>query len=185
MERRTEGGGMLVGGGPEGEVVSAGFGAGGVSFEAPQSSQSQSELAVAVFAVVVFSETLFIASFAGRDCTATLGDMSSNAPQSASKLFFSFATLVSSSFSNVGHAVTGEGVLGLGSFGNSSPTGVFSPNPGKGLRSWNEGDFGGCGYGDGPSFRLRVERSWLGGACLACVGRRAKLEDIKSKDGCT
>lgn len=140
MERRTEGGGMLVGGGPLGEVVPVDFVGCGGSFDAPQSSQSQSEPVGAGFVVDVFLEAwvaagLMAAGLGAGGCTTGLGGMSSKAPHSASKLFFSVVVLALPSFSNDGHAVTGEGLLGLDSFGNSSLTGVFSPSPGKGFRS--------------------------------------------------
>lgn len=50
MERRTEGGGMLVGGGPEGEAGRAGVVVGGcgVGEGVAQASQSQSEAAFVV-----------------------------------------------------------------------------------------------------------------------------------------
>jgi hypothetical protein len=133
IERSTEGGGMLVGGGPDGEVTLAGLDTGGVSLVAPQSSQSQSELAVAVAAGVVLA-AFAIGLGTGVSETVSTG-FSSITPHPASKLFSSSLRLVLSSFSNDGHAVTGDGLLGSGSCGNSSLTGVFRPSPGKGLRS--------------------------------------------------
>lgn len=76
-----------------------------------------------------------VVDFVVMGCGTVSGGWSSNAPHSASKLFFSAAAFELSSFSNVGHAVIGDGDLGLVCCGNSSDTGVFSPSPGKGLRS--------------------------------------------------
>ena len=147
MERRTEGGGMFVGGGPLGEVLPAGFVVCEASLLAPQSSQSQSELIGAAFVEDVFSGPLVAglvtAGLGAGGRTAGLGAMSSKVPHSASKLFFSVVALGLLLSSKEGHAVTGDGDLGSVSFGNPSLTGVFRPSPGKGFLSWNDGDFGG------------------------------------------
>lgn len=77
MERRTEGGGMLVGGGPGSgeEAVRAGFAGwdegGGVGLL--QSSQAQSELGAEVSVVGFLDALVVVVGFGSWGCTAAFG----------------------------------------------------------------------------------------------------------------
>ena len=158
-ERRREGGGTLVGGGPPGSRSASGAvdGAADVAVAGTEgakpgslgsfpshASQSQSDEAVAVGLDLGFRSAPFAASaldLAGAWELDGAGGRSSKSPQLSSKLLS--GSFFSSSY--VGQAVTGDGESPVTSGGNSDAFGVATPRPGKGFRSWKEGETGAWG----------------------------------------
>lgn len=162
--RRTEGGGMLDGGGG---AVAVGFSGGEVTWSAASQAHASASIPEVGFGVGLAGDS---------------GGRSAKSPQSSSgwlsrageSRYISMA-----GGSNDGHAVMGEAVLAFSSFFTAVTGFIDNPKLPNGFLSWKEGDFGAWGYGKPEEFRL-VGNKLLG--LLVGFGSNVVAPNIRSRD---